>query len=253
MALEGLEGKVAVVTGSAGGIGRACAIRLAQDGADVGLLDRKEEALAETKSLVEETGRRCEAIAVDLTDRAATASAFERLREALGFLEILHNNAGGAVGGMPKTFPKADEAQWDAYLDLNLRVAADCSRLVLPGMIERKAGRIINTSSERAFLSAPGMTEYSAAKAGLLGFTKALALDVAKHGITVNAVCPGIIRTPLTDAMPKDRIEKSIASVPAGRIGEPEDIAHAVSFLASPGASYVTGEHLLVAGGRTIH
>ena len=127
-------------------------------------------------------------------------------------------------------------------------------------MIERKAGRIINTSSERAFLSAPGMTEYSAAKAGLLGFTKALALDVAKHGITVNAVCPGIIRTPhtahrtpLTDAMPKNRIETSIASVPAGLIGEPEDIAHAVSFLASPGASDGTGEHLLVAGGRTIH
>ena len=248
-----LDGKIAVVTGSAGGIGRACAIRLARDGADIGVLDLKEEALAETKALVEKEGRRCEAIAVDLLDRDATASAFDRLRNALGFLEILHNNAGGAAGGMPRTFPKADFAQWDAYLDLNLRVAADCTRLVLPEMIERRSGRIINTSSERAFLSAPGMTEYSAAKAGLLGFTKALALDVAKHGITVNAICPGIIRTPLTDAMPKERIEASIASVPAGRIGEPEDIAHAVSFLASPGASYVTGEHLLVTGGRTIH
>lgn len=248
-----LEGKVAVVTGSAGGIGRACAIRLAQDGADVGLLDLKEAELAETKALVEKEGRRCESIAVDLTDREETAAAFARLREALGFLEILHNNAGGAAGSTTRIFPKADDAQWDAYLDLNLRVAADCSRLVLPDMIERQGGRIINTSSERAFLSAPGMTEYSAAKAGLLGFTKALALDVAKHGITVNAVCPGIIRTPLTDAMPKERIAKAIASVPAGRVGEPEDIAHAVSFLASPGASYVTGEHLLVAGGRTIH
>lgn len=248
-----LEGKVAIVTGSAGGIGRACAIRLAQDGADVGLLDLKEAELAETKALVEKEGRRCESIAVDLTDREETAAAFARLREALGFLEILHNNAGGAAGSTTRTFPKADAAQWDAYLDLNLRVAADCSRLVLPDMIERQGGRIINTSSERAFLSAPGMTEYSAAKAGLLGFTKALALDVAKHGITVNAVCPGIIRTPLTDAMPKERIAKAIASVPAGRVGEPEDIAHAVSFLASPGASYVTGEHLLVAGGRTIH
>ena len=248
-----LEGKVAVVTGSAGGIGRACAIQLAQDGADVGLLDLKEAELAETKALIEKEGRRCESIAVDLTDREETAAAFARLREALGFLEILHNNAGGAAGSTTRTFPKADAAQWDAYLDLNLRVAADCSRLVLPEMIERQGGRIINTSSERAFLSAPGMTEYSAAKAGLLGFTKALALDVAKHGITVNAVCPGIIRTPLTDAMPKERIAKAIASVPAGRVGEPEDIAHAVSFLASPGASYVTGEHLLVAGGRTIH
>ncbi|MEM9174653.1 MAG: SDR family NAD(P)-dependent oxidoreductase [Myxococcota bacterium] len=248
-----LEGSVAVVTGSAGGIGRACAVRLARDGADVGLLDLKAAELEETKALVEQAGRRCEAVAVDLTDRDATAEAFARLRTTLGFLEILHANAGGAAGGRTRTFPKADAAQWDAYLDLNLRVAADCSRLVLPEMIERKTGRIIHTSSERAFLSAPGMTEYSAAKAGLLGFTKALALDVARHGITVNAVCPGIIRTPLTDAMPKDRIEQSIASVPAGRIGEPEDIAHAVSFLASPGASYVTGEHLLVTGGRTIH
>jgi len=248
-----LEGKVAVVTGSAGGIGRACAIRLAQDGADVGLLDLKAEELAETRALVEKEGRRCEHLAVDLTDREATAEAFATLRDSLGFLEILHNNAGGAAGGMPRRFPNADAEQWDAYLDPNLRAAADCSRIVLTEMIERQAGRIINTSSERAFLSAPGMTEYSAAKAGLLGFTKALALDVAKHGITVNAVCPGIIRTPLTDAMPKDRIEQSIASVPAGRIGEPEDIAHAVSFLASPGASYVTGEHILVTGGRTIH
>jgi len=144
-----LEGQVAVVTGSATGIGRACAVRLAQDGADIGLLDLNAEGLDETRAAVEAEGRRCEAIAVDLTDRAPLFAAFESLRASLGFLEILHNNAGGA------------------------------------------------------FQSAPLMIDYSSAK--------------------------------------------------AGRVGEPEDIAHAVSFLASPGASYVTGEHLLVAGGRTIH
>jgi len=248
-----LEGKVAVVTGSATGIGRACAVRLAQDGADVGLLDLNAEGLAETRAAVEAEGRRCEAMAVDLTDRDALFAAFESLRASLGFLEILHNNAGGAAGVRPKPFAESDPEQFDRFVALNLRAAADCSRLVLPEMIERRAGRIINTSSERAFQSAPLMIDYSSAKAGLIGFTKALALEVAEHGITVNAVCPGIIRTPLLDNFPPEHIERAVASVPAGRIGEPEDIAHAVSFLASPGASYVTGEHLLVAGGRTIH
>ena len=131
--------------------------------------------------------------------------------------------------------------------------AADCARKVVGEMKRERRGRIINTSSEQAFSGGPGFTDYAAAKAGLLGFTRSLALEVARYGVTVNAVCPGVIRTGLSARMPEDQQATWVASIPMGRIGEPEEIAHAVSFFASPGASYVTGEYLLVTGGRTLH
>ena len=248
-----LRGKVAVVTGAASGIGRACAIRLARDGADIGIMDLNEKGLKETAALVEAEGRKCVPVAFDLLDRSALKSAFEQVKQELGFIEILHNNAGGSLRKENKPFLHADADQWDYFISLNLTAAADCTREVVGDMKERRTGRIINTSSERAFLGGPGMTDYSAAKAGLLGFTKSLALELAKYRITVNAVCPGITRTPILDNLPEDYIKKSVETVPLQRMGEPEEIAHAVSFFASAGAGYVTGEHLLVTGGRTIH
>ncbi len=248
-----LEGKVAVITGAASGIGRACAIRLAQDGADIAVMDLNEDGIKETARMVEAEGRKCVPVAFDLLDRTALTSAFDQVKRELGFIEILHNNAGGSLRKDNRSFTKADAEQWDYFIALNLTAAADCTREVVGDMKERRTGRIINTSSERAFIGGPGFTDYSAAKSGLLGFTKSLALELARYQITVNAVCPGITRTPILDQMPKEHIQKSIESVPLQRIGEPEDIAHAVSFFASPGAAYVTGEHLLVAGGRTIH
>lgn len=248
-----LDGKVAVVTGAASGIGRASAIRLAQDGADMAVMDLNADGLKETAKLVEETGRKCLPVAFDLLDRQALASAFNQVKQELGFVEILHNNAGGSLREENKPFPAADAAQWDYFIALNLTAAADCTRAVVGEMKERRTGRIINTSSERAFIGGPGMTDYSAAKAGILGFTKSLALELARYQITVNAVCPGITRTPILDRMPDEYLKKSVESVPLQRMAEPEEIAHAVSFFASPGAGYVTGEHLLVAGGRTIH
>ncbi len=248
-----LEGKVAVVTGSASGIGRASAIRLAEDGADVAVFDVNEAGLSETCTAIEALGRRCLAIKVNLLDRDEITAAFARVVSELGPVDVLHNNAGGPYRGRTRGFIKAEAEQWDEVLTLNLRSAADCTREVIGSMKERGWGRIINTSSEQAFKGGAGFSDYSAAKAGLLGFTRSLALEVAPFGVTVNAICPGVIKTGITDSMPQDRIQESLSSIPAGRMGTPEEIAHAVSFLASPGASYVTGEHLVVAGGRTLH
>ncbi len=248
-----LKGMNAVVTGAASGIGRASAVRLAQDGADVAILDINPEGLAETASSVEAAGARCVPVSVDLLDRDSIAAAFATVKTELGLVSILHNNAGGSLRRDLKTFPKADADQWDYMLGLNLRQVADCTRIVVPEMIEARYGRIIITSSEMAFRTNFGMTDYSAAKAGLLGFTRALAREVARHEITVNAICPGAIRTPLSESLPEAHLEKTLSEIPLGRLGEPEEIAHAVSFLASPGASYITGESLLVTGGRTMH
>ncbi|MEM7098522.1 MAG: SDR family NAD(P)-dependent oxidoreductase [Pseudomonadota bacterium] len=248
-----LENQIAVVTGAASGIGRASAARLAQDGADVAIVDLNEEGLEGTRQLVEEAGRRCLPVTANLLDRAAISAAFTEVEKRLGPVSVLHNNAGGAARGTTRSFPNATVEQWDEVLTLNLRQVADCTREVIGGMKERGYGRIVLTSSEQAFKGGPGFTDYAAAKSGLLGFTRSLALEMAKYQVTVNAICPGVIRTGITDGMNPALIEASLSTIPMGRIGEPEEIAHAVSFFASPGASYVTGAYLLVTGGRTIH
>ncbi len=248
-----LEGTVAVVTGAASGIGRASAARLAEDGADVAIVDLNTDGLEGTRALVEAHGRRCLAVQVDLLDRQSISAGFGEIERGLGPVDILHNNAGGPARGKTRTFPNATTDQWDEVLALNLRSVADCTREVIGGMKERRNGRIITTSSEQAFKGGRGFTDYSAAKAGVLGFTRSLALEMAPYGVTVNAVCPGVIRTGLTDNMPDEYIQGTLSSIPMGRMGEPEEIAHAVAFFASPGAGYVTGSYLLVAGGRTLH
>ncbi len=253
MSTQELEGSIAVVTGAASGIGRAASLRLASDGAALGLLDINEDGLAETQSLIETQGGRVLAVRADLLNRSDISNAFELVRKELGPVDVLFNNAGGPARAGTRSFPNASAEQWDEVLTLNLRAVSDCTREVVKDMKARRHGRIISTSSEQAFRGGPGFTDYSAAKAGLLGFTRSLALEMAPYGVTVNAICPGVIRTGLTDNMPEERIEASIASIPMGRMGEPEEIAHAVSFFASPGASYVTGSSLLVTGGRTLH
>ncbi len=244
---------VAVVTGAASGIGRASAIRLAHDGADVALLDIDESGLADTVALIAPTGRRAVPVRVDLLERPEITAAFDTVKAELGPIAILHNNAGGASVDQIRTFRKSDYEQWDRMSALNIRQAVDCTREVIDDMIDARYGRIINTSSEMAFRTGFGMTDYTAAKAGLLGFTRSLANEVGRYGITVNAVCPGATRTPLAESMGEERLHALIGEIPLGRLGEPDEIAHAVSFFASPGASYVTGEHLLVTGGRTMH
>ncbi len=242
-----------MVTGAASGIGRASALRLAHDGAVLGLLDMNEAGLLETQAMIEAQGGQALSVPTDLLERSNISAAFGRIADELGPVDVLFNNAGGPARAGTRSFPNANVEQWDEVLALNLRAVADCTREVVGDMKARRQGRIISTSSEQAYRGGPGFTDYSAAKAGLLGFTRSLALEMAPYGVTVNAICPGVIRTGLTDQMPEEHIQASIASIPMGRIGEPEEIAHAVSFFASPGASYVTGTYLLVAGGRTLH
>ncbi|MEM7091750.1 MAG: SDR family NAD(P)-dependent oxidoreductase [Actinomycetota bacterium] len=245
--------RVAVVTGAGSGIGQACAQRLAEDGCQVAALDLDEAGLAETTARIEEAGHRCMAVTVDLLDRLALETAFATVRDQLGLISILHSNAGGTGGVASRTFAKSSYEQWDRYIALNLTQNIDCARQVVPAMIEQGWGRLIVTSSEMAFRANWAMSDYAAAKAGLLGWVRNVAHELGKYGVTVNAVCPGATRTPLVESMPEEHRAKTLTEIPLGRLGEPDEIAHTVSFLASEGASYVTGESILVAGGRTLH
>lgn len=252
--MSDLTGKIAIVTGSASGIGRASAIRLARDGADIALIDINLEGIEETAQQIGAIGRRALPIVTDLLDRESIDQGFAQIRKELGNIDILHNNAGGSTHYKDKRgFVNASADQWDQIVGLNLRSVADCTRAAIADMKAKGAGRVIITASEMAFRGGPGFTEYSSAKAGVLGFTRSLAMEVGKYGITVNAICPGVIRTPALDAFPDDAIKTTINEIPIRRLGEPEDIANTVSFLASAEASYITGTSILVTGGRTMH
>lgn len=248
-----LEGKVAVITGAAMGIGQASAVRLAQDGADIAILDNNEAGLQETKGLVEAEGRNCVALPTDLLDRTAVKEAFAQIRKETGPVGILHNNVGQSGREKAKSaFEDSDPAQWDFIQNINVRVAADCAREVIRGMKEAGFGRIVNTSSSTAYRGGVGLTDYATSKSAILGLTRSLALELAPHKITVNAVCPGTVATRALQDIPKETLQPVIDQIPMKTICEPEDVAHVVSFFASPGAWYVTGTHLMVNGGRVL-
>lgn len=245
-----MNGKIALVTGGSRGIGRAIALQLAKDGCDVAVLYAgRREAADQTVSLLEAAGARALAIQCDVSDGEAAAAAVGEVEKTLGPIAILVNNAGIIRDGLTMRMSSED---FRAVLDVNLTGAFHMIRACLPGFVRRRAGRIVNITSVSGMMGNPGQANYASSKAGLIGLTKTVAREVASRGVTVNAVAPGFIETDMTAGMNEAALQKGLSAVPMGRIGKPEDVANAVSFLASDAAGYVTGCVLKVDGGMYI-
>lgn len=248
-----LTGKIAAVTGSANGIGKASALRLAQEGADLALLDVEQGPLQEVAEAVRALGRRALPLALDLTDRAQTKAAFAKLRADLGAVDVLVNNVGMPARGKISEFWCSEPETWDGVIDVTLMATLLCSRLVVPEMRERKSGKVVNIASDAALIGEANMVDYSGAKGGVIGFTRALARELAPFKVNVNAVCPGFTRTRGPMSRPPEQIQKWLDGVPLGEMCEPEDIANGVAFLASNQARMITGQLLVINGGRIFY
>ena len=241
--------QIAFVTGASQGIGRACALALAEAGAKVAVASRSMEHL---EALAEEIGRlRGEPpcvipLRMDVSREEEIITAFEKAQAHFGKVDILVNNAGVTRDGLALRMKRKD---WDEVLNTNLTAYFLCIQQVLPGMVRRRAGRIINISSVVANTGNPGQANYVASKAGILGLTRALAQEVASRNITVNAVAPGFIETAMTEKMTPEAREQLSGRIPLARLGQPADVANAVKFLASEEASYITGQVIHVNGG----
>lgn len=245
-----LEGKTAIVTGASRGIGRAVALKLAEEGAAVvinynGSADRAEEV----KNEIEKNGGKAEVMQCNVSDFQACENFIKEVTAKFGRIDILVNNAGITRDGL---LMRMSEDDFDAVIDTNLKGTFNCIRFASRQMMKQRSGRIINLSSVSGVLGNAGQANYCASKAGVIGLTKSAARELASRGITVNAIAPGFIHTEMTQVLPEKVKEASIAQIPLGAFGEPEDIAEAAAFLASEKARYITGQVLCVDGGMAM-
>lgn len=241
-----LTGKGALVTGASGGIGAAVAKALHAQGANVAISGTRKEKL---DALAAELGDRVHVLPCDLRDRVAVVKLAEEAEKAVGQVDILVNNAGITHDNL---FMRMKDEEWDDVINVNLNSVFVLTRGILRGMMRRRYGRIVNIASISGVFGNPGQANYAASKAGLVGMTKSLAREVASRGITANAIAPGFISTPMTDALTPKQVEMIAAAIPAQKFGTPDDIAGAVVFLASQESGYVTGETMHINGGMVM-
>jgi 3-oxoacyl-[acyl-carrier protein] reductase len=241
-----LNERVAVVTGASQGIGRACALVLAEAGADVALASRNVEKLESVAKEIEARGRKALVLNIDVSSAESIKAGFAKVLETWKKIDILVNNAGVVRDNL---ILRMKDEDWEAVLRTNLDGAYHCIKEVLPGMVRQRYGRIVNIASVVAQAGNPGQANYIASKAGLIGLTKAVASEVARRNITVNAVAPGFIATPMTDKLPEEVRQKLMGVIPAGRMGTDMDVAAGIRFLVSEEAGYITGHVLNINGG----
>jgi len=254
--MRGLKDKVVIVTGSASGIGRATALRFAAEGSVVAVLDINEAGARATVDTITAAGGKARAVRVDITDRASVEAAVAEVETEIAPVDVLVNNAGWDI---PIVFVETDRPFWDKVIAINLYGPLNMHHVMLPRMMARKKGRIVNIASDAGRVGSSGEAVYSACKGGVIAFTKTIAREAARAGITVNCLCPGPTDTPLFDAFKAQsadgaKIAEGLArAIPLRRLGVPDDYPGTVCFLASDDAAFITGQVISVSGGLTMH
>lgn len=247
-----LEGEIAIVTGAGRGIGKAIALNLAEAGADITVVARTAKEIEQTAAEIRQLGHKALAIPTDVTKEDQVKEMVEQTLSQFGKIDILVNNAGGSPHETRSLFHESEERVWDLVLSVNLKGVLLCTRAVINHMIHRRCGKVINIASTAGLIGSAGKADYSAAKGGVIAFSKALAKEVAPYQIKVNCVCPGPTASEYLLTFPEEVKQEFLRTIPLGRFGKPEEVAGMVRFLASDEGDFITGQAFAVCGGSSL-